>query len=152
MRGSYKGFSYGVYYCSVFFIILFPMIAGVTKSAAAVGVLFVIAVGGGAGLMMYASSIPCRVRADETGFTITEMGFENRFEYESIDDISFKYVHGRLGGMVKLTIKHSGLDESVFCETCSQEFLTDLMNDPENDKCPQLVRLCRFVKQAKGAA
>lgn len=152
MKGTYKGFSYGVYYCSFPFMIIMPMIGGMTKSAAAMVTIFVISLVGGVGLMLYASNIPCRVRADEKGFTITEMGFENRFEYNSIDDISFSYIHGRLGGMVKLTIKHSGIDEAVFCETCSQELLTDLMNDPENGKCPQLVRLCRFVKQAKGAA
>ena len=28
---------------------------------------------------------------------------------------------------------------------------TDALYDPESGKCPQLVRLCRYVKQAKGA-
>ena len=153
MRGSYKGFSYTVYYISAAVLITFSMLSGaVRKNTGAMIVFMLLALIGGVTITLLASRIPCRINTDESGFTITEMGEEHRFEYDSVTDISFECVYARYGALIKLTIKDESMGETVFREVCPQETVTSLMNDPEGGKCPQLVRLCRYVKQVKGAA
>ena len=152
MRGTYKGYSYTLYYISVFILISFSMLSGaMRKNTAAMIVFMILAIAGGTILMILASRIPCHVSADESGFTITEMGLENRFGYDSVTNIEFKYIYARYGALIKLTIKDKSMGEAVFCEVCRSDEITDLIADPENGKRPCLAQLCDYVKQAKEA-
>lgn len=149
MRGTYKGYSYGVYYFNVIVcFMLLPMLFALFKGTAAV-VCAVLGIAGGVGLMLFASQIPCRFRADETGFTITEMGVENRFEYDNVRSIEFRLVYARYGSMIKLTVKDD-MGETNFYEPCTAETMNSLLHDPDG-KRPQLVRLCEYVQSVKGA-
>ena len=151
MKGTYKGSSTCIYLFGI--IISVMTVFGVpftAKSDAAVIALTLIGLGCGAGLMMFASSIPCRISADGTGFTINEMGIESRFKYADIESIGFEYVNGKYSGMVRLTVTDADGD-TYLCESCPQSSITKYLNDPFGKESPQLVRLCRYVKQAKGA-
>ena len=150
MKGKYKGFSYPVYYAAVFILIAFSMLSGVLgKNTAAVIVCMLIAIAGGVGIIVLASNIPCHVRTDEKGFTITEWGMENRFEYDNVTEIEFKYVYTRYGAIIKLTINDKHMGEAVFREVCSQQELTELIGDPVSGKRPRLAQLCEYVKKTK---
>ncbi|MCR5122807.1 MAG: hypothetical protein K6B74_10340 [Ruminococcus sp.] len=151
MKGTYKGNSNCIYLFSIIISIITVLgVPSTAKSDAAVIVFTLLGLGCGVGGMMFASNIPCRISADGTGFTITEMGIESRFEYDDVESIGFEYVNGKYSGMVRLKVTdESGV--TYFCESCPQSQMTEYLNDPDGGECPQLVRLCRYVKQAKGA-
>lgn len=116
MKGTYKGNSNCIYLFSIIISVITVLgVPSTAKSDAAVIVFTLLGLGCGVGGMMFASNIPCRVCADGTGFTITEMGIENRFEYADVESIGFEYLNGKYSGMVRLKVTDES-GETYFCE------------------------------------
>ena len=95
-------------------------------------------------------SVPCSFTADKSGFTITMLGRKHLYRYGEIENISCEYTDAdRYGNAyVKLTVKSASGKAESFTENVGVK-MHEIMNDPRCEK-PQLMRLCDYVKQAKG--
>ncbi|MCR5122809.1 MAG: hypothetical protein K6B74_10350 [Ruminococcus sp.] len=156
MKGTFKGFDTTLNGVIIFtFFIMIPLISAFCGSAFCCGAACLIGstVGTvlGSILLYKASNLICRWSADDKDFTITILGFDHSYRYSEITDIKCEYINAQNGGAaVKLTVSNRWGDE-CYVENCNIP-MTELLNDPDGSKKPQLMILCDYVKQLKGAA
>ena len=154
MKGKFTGFSNFLMTASIFVgVAPFPffVLLHITKSSTVVLVLVLLSMFLCASGMILACNAPCRCEAGDRGFMISVFGVKFVYRYSEIENIGCEYENTRCGGMIKLIVKDNGGGVTEFCEMCDSDNMTALLNDPNAKEKPQLVKLCEYVKQAKGA-
>ena len=153
MKGNFKGFNsaLGIIISMIFFGII-PCFCLLAKSDAAIIIIAVVPMLIGIPPLIYAMNLPCAYDADGDRLNM-KAGFDERtFRYKDIERISCRYVKSENGKAVaELTIENRFGEKSTYREIFNAD-ITDLLNDPENTKKPQLFMLCDYVNRAKGAA
>lgn len=153
MNGKFKGINRAAeFFCVMVFFTIMPCFGVYFRNEGAMWAFEIIVITIGCVLTAYSANLPCYYAADEKSLTIKTGRTEHRYPLNKIKNISCEYINGEsVTTVVKLTVTTTGGETKSFLES-SKTTTTELLNDPDGSKKPQLMILCDYVKQLKGAA